>query len=152
MSGRRWPWLVIALVLAGTLTYGTVDDVGPRTDGQRLRGLYESVKCPQCQGQSVADSDAPAAKAIRAEIKRRIDAGEPDGEIRSYLVSRYGDDVLLTPSNDGLAGLVWFLPVAIFVCAVAGLAAAFRSWRRDRAPTVSADDRDLVAQALSTDD
>lgn len=149
MNASRVSWFVLLVVLFGALAAGTVDDTGPRTEGQRIRGLNESIKCPQCLGQSVADSDATAARAIRQEISRRVTEGQSDAEIRDYLASRYGDDVLLTPSSDGLTGLVWFLPVALFVIALAGLAAVFRRWRGDAAPAVTDADRTLVADALA---
>ena len=73
--------------------------------------MAETLKCPTCRSQSVADSEAPSAKAIRAEIARRLEAGESEDEIRDYLVSRFGEEILLTPSSSGVTGLVWVLPV-----------------------------------------
>ena len=109
LSRARWPWLVLAALLAGALVVATVGDPGPRTTAERARGVAESIKCPTCQGQSVADSSAPAARAIRTEIARRIEAGETDDEIRDYIAGIYGEENLLTPPRDGVAGLVWFL-------------------------------------------
>ena len=95
----------------------------------------------------MADSSAPAARAIRTEIARRIEAGETDDEIRDYIAGIYGEENLLTPPRDGVAGLVWFLPVAGLVVAAGGLAVVFRQWRSPEDVEVSEEDRDLVAQA-----
>jgi cytochrome c-type biogenesis protein CcmH len=127
---RRWSWAAVVAVAVALLVYGTVDAGGARTDEDRVEGLAETIKCPTCRSQSAADSDAPASRAIRTEIARRVDAGQSDGEIRAYFRSRYGEEILLTPSSSGVAGLVWILPVAALVVAVFGLGLAFRRWRR----------------------
>jgi cytochrome c-type biogenesis protein CcmH len=85
---------------------------------------------------------------VREEIRRRVTAGEADAEIRAALVARFGTDILLKPQGRGVAALVWALPVAGLVCAVAGLAVAFRRWRPRRGVTASPDDRARVARAL----
>lgn len=147
LSRSRWPWLVLVALLAGALVTAAVGDRGPRTTAERTRELAETIKCPTCQGQSVAGSDATAAKSIRTEIARRIGEGQSDDEIRNYIAGLYGDEALLTPPRSGVAGLIWFLPVAFFVLAVGGLIAAFRSWRIPSDLEISAADRELVEQA-----
>jgi cytochrome c-type biogenesis protein CcmH len=127
---RRLSWLSVALVVGGLLVYGTVDGRDARTDEERVQAIASTIKCPTCRSQSAADSDAPASRAIRAEIARRVADGERDGDIRAYFRSRYGEEILLTPSSSGVTGLVWVLPVAALVLAVLGLAVAFHRWRR----------------------
>lgn len=147
LSHARWPWLVLVALLAGGLAVATFGDSGVRTSDERARGLAETIKCPTCQGQSVADSSSPAAKNIRTEIVRRMEAGQTDEEIRDGIVSTYGEDLLLTPPRSGVGALVWFLPVALFVGAVGGLVATFRRWRTPADVEVSDADRVLVEQA-----
>jgi cytochrome c-type biogenesis protein CcmH/NrfF len=127
---------------------GTFDrSGGARSDEERAQALAEDFRCPTCAGQSVADSDAPAAKAIRTQIDRQIDEGRSDDEIRDYVLSRYPRSEQVPPRS-GLAGLVWVLPVAAVVVAVAALAVAFRRWRvvGDRR-AASEEDRVLVERA-----
>jgi cytochrome c-type biogenesis protein CcmH len=147
LSRARWPWILVLSLLAGALVVAAVGDDGPRTTAERSRSIAESIACPQCQGQSVADSEAPSARAIRTEVARRIEAGETDDQIRDYIAGIYGEDALLTPPNDGVAGLIWFLPVAGFVAAVGGLVVVFRRWRVPEDVEVSDEDRVLVEQA-----
>ncbi len=147
LSSARWPWLVLVALLVGALVVAAVGDGGPRTTEERARSLGQSIRCPTCSGQSVADSNAPAARNIRTEIGRRIESGQTDEQIRDYIGGIYGEDLLLTPSRSGVAGLVWFLPVALFVLAVGGLAAAFRRWRTPEITEVSEEDRALVERA-----
>lgn len=150
LSRARWPWLVLVALLAGALVTASVGDSGARTTAERTRDVAESIKCPTCQGQSVADSNAPSAKAIRTEVARRIEQGQTDDEIRDYIAGIYGDEYLLNPPRSGVAGLIWFLPVAFLVLAAGGLVAVFRSWRSPPDIEVSDDDRALVERALES--
>ncbi len=63
----------------------------------RARTLSAELRCMVCQNQSIDDSDAPLARDIRLLIRQRIAAGETNAAVRSYLVSRYGDFILLKP-------------------------------------------------------
>ena len=142
------PWLLMALVLAGALALGAGGGGGPRTERDRVTAIASEVRCPTCRGLSAAESDAKAAQAIRDEITERVRAGEGDGQIRAFLVSRYGRDILLKPEAGGVAGLVWALPVAAGVGAAAGLVVAFRRWRGRGGGDPSPEDEALVARAL----
>ena len=147
LSRARWPWILVLALFAGALVVAAVGDRGPRTTAERARSISESIACPQCRGQSVADSEAPSARAIRTEVARRIEAGETDDQIRDYIAGIYGEEALLTPPSDGVAGLIWFLPVAGLVAAVGGLVVVFRRWRVPEDVEVSDEDRVLVEQA-----
>ncbi len=150
VSRARWPWVLLVALLAGGLVVAAIGDGGPRTTAERARSISESIKCPTCQGQSVADSSAPSARAIRTEVARRIEGGETDDQIRDYIAGIYGEEALLTPPSDGVAGLIWFLPVAGLVAALGALAVVFRRWRVPEDVEVSDEDRVLVEQARRT--
>lgn len=146
---RRWlPWAALVVVVGAALAVGTLErGGGARSDEDRAQVLAERFRCPTCRGQSVADSDAPAAQAIRQQIERQIDEGRTDAEIRDYVLSRYPRSEQVPPRS-GLAGLVWVLPVAAVVVAAFALAVAFRRWRvvaERRAATE--EDRALVERA-----
>lgn len=145
---RRWSWLIIVALVLVALVRNGVDSGPPRTGEERMRAIASTMKCPVCRSQSVADSDVAAARSIRTEISRRIDQGEEDDEIRDAIASTYGDDLQLTPSRSGFAGLVWILPVVALVLALAGLTAAFARWRRMSPDETSDEDRALVDRAL----
>ncbi len=143
-----WPYVVMALLLTVALVIGADVGGGPPSDSERVFALSRQILCPKCSGQAVAESESVAAKEIRADIARRVDDGETDDQIRAYYVSRYGEDVLLTPPSEGVAGLVWVIPVAGAIMALAALAFVFRRWQRR--PKVHATDADrvLVDRAL----
>jgi cytochrome c-type biogenesis protein CcmH len=143
---RAAGWLALAAVLVVALVVGVASDPPARTDADRARALAETVACPQCDGQSVADSDSDAAKGIRTRIDQRIAEGASDAQIRDEFAAAYGERVLLTPGRSGVSSLVWTLPVVALVAAFAGLAFAFRRWRGGAAQ-VSDADRALVDRA-----
>jgi cytochrome c-type biogenesis protein CcmH len=122
-------YAVMGVVLVVALAIGTRPDHAPTAD-ERASALAETIMCPVCRGQSVAQSDSVSANAIRGDITRRIAAGESDQQIRSYYAQTLGEDVLLKPRASGWGGLIWVLPVAAFVAAGAGLGYAFWRWRR----------------------
>lgn len=147
----RLSYALMAVVLVGALVLGTRSDGGPRTATERAHALAETIRCPVCKSQSAAESETVAAAAVRAEIDRRIADGETDAQIRDFFASRYGQEILLTPTASGITGLVWILPVVALVLAVAGLVVAFRRWRVRPNVTVTDEDRAIVAEARGTD-
>lgn len=145
---RSWlPYVVFCPLLVAALVVGSRGGKEPVTTQQRVDRIARQVRCPTCASQSVADSRAPASDAIRDEVRRRVDNGERDPEILSFLVGRYGKDIMLKPEAKGVTGLVWALPLVGAVCALAGLGFAFRRWRIRPPTDVSEEDRALVAEA-----
>ena len=142
----------MALVLGSALFVGTVTRSEPMTNADRLTAIARTLKCQQCVGESVAESDAEISRAIRKDIGLRLEAGQTDAQIREAYREQYGDEILLTPSSSGVTGLVWILPVVLLVVALAGLAAAFSRWRVRGEVHATAADRALVADALGQPD
>ena len=120
----------------------------PPTDAERVQRITEGVRCPTCRSQSVADSDAPAARIIRDEVLRRVTEGQSDEQIEAYLFGRYGDSIRLEPEREGVSAVVWVLPVVGVATAVGALTFFFRRRWRPGGRRVSAEDRALVEQAL----
>lgn len=148
MTRRLLPWIGLGLVLAVTLGVVVWPD-GEPSDAARARALAEEFRCPECQGLSAADSSASTSRAIRDDIRDRIEAGQSDAEIRQAMVDRFGESVLLKPESGGLGLLVWGLPVAALVLGAGGLALALRRWRRQPEMHATAADEALVEQARS---
>ncbi|MET0728691.1 MAG: cytochrome c-type biogenesis protein CcmH [Acidimicrobiales bacterium] len=145
---RRWSWLAIVALVLVSLVRAAASEGPPRTEAERVQDISATLKCPTCRSQSVAGSDAAAARAIRAEITRRVADGQSAGEIRDAIASTY-DDVQLIPGRSGVEGLVWVLPVVALVLGLAGVTAAFARWRRTPLTHASDADRALVDDALT---
>lgn len=131
-------------MLVGALAVGSRGQSGPPTEDQRVRRVTSVVRCPTCRGLSVAQSDAPSSESVRDEVRRRVQGGETDAQIKGYLVSRYGEDVLLQPRSV----LVWALPVAGATAAVGGLSLVLRRRRVRPGRRVSDADQALVERAM----
>lgn len=150
MIRRVLPGVALAAVIVVALVIGGAGgDKGPRTPAARAQSIGEDLRCPVCQGLSVADSHSPTAEAMREDIRRRVDAGESAEAVKAYYVSRYGEWVLLRPDASGVGGLVWILPIAGLLLAAGGLGLAFRRWRRQPAVAATDEDRALVEAALA---
>ena len=122
------------------------DNGGVETDGERVARLSESFACPECQWQSVSESNAAVAITIRQFIRNEVTKGSTDEEIRDQLVTSYTSRVLLNPPGEGFSSLIWILPVMVFV---GGSAAVGWTVRRssDGSRDATDADRALVAQA-----
>ena len=96
--------------------YRQLDD--PALEAQ-AKALMETLRCLTCQGQSIADSDAPLAGDMRNQVRQRIAAGEEPEAIRGWLVERYGDYVSYAPSLSAKTWPLFALP--LFVLALAAL-------------------------------
>ena len=79
----------------------------------RALELMQRLRCIQCQGQSIHDSDAPIAAAMRHEVRERIKAGQSEAEIESWLIERYGDWISFAPPASGGGLVLWLLPVLL---------------------------------------
>jgi cytochrome c-type biogenesis protein CcmH len=94
-------------------------------DQQRLRfqQLTDELRCPKCQNQNIADSNAPIAADLRREIHRMLNERRSDDEIINFMSSRYGDFVLYKPRLTPQTFLLWYGPPAllIFGLVMAGL-------------------------------
>ncbi|MGI9482365.1 MAG: cytochrome c-type biogenesis protein [Hyphomicrobiales bacterium] len=82
---------------------------------QRARDLSAELRCLVCQNQSIDDSDAPLAKDLRVLVRERLTAGDTNEEVKSFIVQRYGEFVLLKPYFGLHTLLLWSLPFVLFV-------------------------------------
>jgi len=148
---RRWgPWIALGIVVAIALAVVLWPN-GDQSPAARAHALETELKCPECQGLSVAESQAPTSRAIRADIKRRIARGQSDAEIRQAYVEDYGESILLSPRDSGISLIVWVLPVVVLVLGATGIVFALRRNREE--PHLHATDADerLVERTRADD-
>ena len=137
MSIRRTAFTVGATALAALglmIIVAWLRPSGPMSHAQQAAQLEAQLRCPDCQGLSVAESQTTAAAAIRTEVEHRLAAGQSEEQVRAYFVSRYGDWILLEPASFPW----WLLPFGAVLLGAAGLAAWLWAGRgrspRDLAP------------------
>ena len=146
---RWWPWAAIAVVAVTVLVLGTRSDGTPRTNSERIIAIEKTVRCPECRGQSIFESEAAVSKSLREFVATEVSAGRTDDQIRAEIEAKFPGTSLLPPSS-GLGALVWIVPVVATIVAAGALGYAFLRWSRQAstAGDPTDDDRVLVAAAL----
>ena len=135
--GRRWRGLAIAAVVLAAVVFAVVgltraaETPNAVTREQQIDQIAASLRCPTCQGLSVADSPSQLAEGMRGIIADQVARGRSPDQIRAWFVDRYGPWILLAPPATGVSALVWVLPVGAFV---AGVVIAWRRLRRGASP------------------
>ncbi len=102
--------IAIVLVLSSTV---------PVTDADRVDRLARELRCPDCQGLSVADSPTASAREIRRQIGLLVEDGTTDDGVRAHFVDRYGQWILLAPSSPA----AWIIPFAVVAAGTLALGA-----------------------------
>ena len=97
----------------------------------RARALQRQLRCLVCQGESIDESGATLAADLRHLVRQQMADGKSDGEIKQYLVARYGDFILMQPPLQPDTYILWLAPFVVLLGA-GGVAV----WviRRARAP------------------
>lgn len=117
----------------------------------RYHALSQELRCPKCQNQNIADSNAPISQDLRQLLYQQLEAGADDEEILDYMVARYGEFVRYRPSADGATLWLWLAPVVLLLLGGLVLILVLRQSRT--APTASVDEADRERlQALLKDE
>lgn len=114
-----------------------------KIDEKRFQSLTRELRCPKCQNQNIADSDAPLAQDMRDLTYDMIIDGQADAQIIAYMVDRYGDFVMYNPPVKPVTWLLWFSP---FVLLILILGVVFLAKGRKRKPKVVAETTELSAE------
>lgn len=107
----------------------------------RARGVFKEVRCLVCQNETIDDSHAPLAADLRRVVREQITAGRSDGQVKDFLIQRYGEFVLFKPRFSPGNAILWLAP---FVIVLGGLAVTLGLRRR----TVSDEPLNAEEQAL----
>jgi cytochrome c-type biogenesis protein CcmH len=139
---KRWLPAVALGGLLGLLAVGVALSLRPgdeQTVAGRADALARDLRCPDCQGLSVADSPTASAQEIRRQIDALLADGASNDDVRAHFVERYGEWILLAPSSP----LAWIVPFAVVLGAAAGLATWLMRGRTPPPPTaeLSAEER-----------
>ena len=115
---------VFAGLLISLVAYGAIDTYEFRDEAERerYRTLTEELRCPKCQNQNIADSNAPIAMDLRKDIFRMLEEGQSNDQIIDYLVARYGDFVRYRPPVTKTTLLLWYGPAALLILGLGVLA------------------------------
>lgn len=143
---------VLSLGLAGT-AHAAIDSYAFHDDAERARyvELSKELRCPKCQNQDIADSNAPIAADLRKEIYRMLGEGKSNQQIIDFMVDRYGDFVRYKPALNSRTWLLWFGPAGLLLggVLVIGLIVSRRRGKRtEDADVLSDEERQRLAHLL----
>lgn len=106
----------------------TYEELPPELE-ERAQRIYSGVMCPQCAGQTIDESNAPIAEAMRTAIKAQLRNGATDDAIVDSLVQSYGEGILASPPTRGFSLLAWLVPPLALLLGAAAVFFAIRSMR-----------------------
>ncbi|WP_324831124.1 cytochrome c-type biogenesis protein [Pseudomonas saxonica] len=151
---KRW---LAAVALGLTLTgaaQAAIDTYEFANDAERarFRELTQELRCPKCQNQDIADSNAPIATDLRREIYRMLGEGKSNQQIIDFMVDRYGDFVRYKPALTGKTSVLWFGPLALLLGGVVLIGVIVGHRRRvlqaEGAGSLSSEERQRLAALL----
>ena len=122
--------IVMLMMLVGSA-------LGAASMEEQVRQIATELRCPVCQGLSVADSPSGMADQMRDLIRERLEKGESPEAVKAYFVERYGEWILLAPKQEGFNLLVWVLPFLGLGGGAVGILLVLKRWRQ-RPSAVSA--------------
>ncbi len=116
---------------------------------RRYLELGAELRCPKCQNQNIADSNAPIAADLRRQLHSQLHAGRSDAEIADYMVRRYGEFVLYRPRWSAYTAPLWLAPALLLLMGLGLAGAALRRSPRARGRgAMSADERRRLRELL----
>jgi cytochrome c-type biogenesis protein CcmH len=130
--------MVLALFVSAAPAFAVNPDemLGDPALESRARAISAELRCMVCQNQSIDDSNAELAKDLRLLVRKRITDGDSDQQVMSYIVSRYGEFVLLKPRFEAKTVLLWGAPILLIL--LGGLSLVVFARRYAGQPTGSA--------------
>jgi cytochrome c-type biogenesis protein CcmH len=141
--------LVSALLTSGVALAVKPDEMlaDPALEA-RARALSEGLRCMVCQNQSIDESDADLARDLRILVRERLKAGDTDQQVIDYIVSRYGEYVLLKPRFDLRNALLWGAPVLLLLVGGTFVLRAARTRKTAEAGTLSEQEKAALEALL----
>ena len=128
-KGALFLLLAIVVLLAALWSFMSLNASAHNTLDQRVQEVGAQLKCPVCQGESVADSPSLLAQQMRGSIREQLQAGKSEQEVIQYFVNSYGQDIVWTPQWQGFTLLAWLAPIVLLLGGLGLLFLTLREWR-----------------------
>ena len=93
---------------------------------ERANNLFKETRCLVCEGQNIYESNSDSAEDMKKLISEMIIDGNSDNEIKSFLVSRYGDWIIMTPPINQSTYFLWFSPIVILLIGIVFILRKFK--------------------------
>lgn len=128
---RSLLWLLALLAFMGAIwLYLFLLTPAPQTLDQRVYEVAEQLKCPVCQNESVASSSASVATEMRSAIRQQLQSGKSEQQVLAYFAAHYGNQILLTPPQEGFNLLAWLMPLIMLLFGLGVVSFVAYNWRK----------------------
>lgn len=120
--------LLVAAILPGASALAVIETYEFDTDAlyERYKVLSDELRCPKCQNQNIAASNAPIAQDLRKQLHQQLHEGKSDDEIVDFMVQRYGEFVLYRPRWSAATALLWLAPALLLGLGIVIVASIMR--------------------------
>lgn len=139
--------LLCAMFLSGQLLASSaIVEFSDESLRVRYQQLIQELRCPKCQNQNLADSNAPISQDLRAQVQSLLEEGMSDRQIKDYLKARYSDFILYRPEVNKTTWLLWAAPVLFMFI---GAWVVYSLYRQKNTPKSVVASADAVAEPES---
>jgi cytochrome c-type biogenesis protein CcmH len=147
---KRWLAIAAALVCIAAAP-DPADMLKDPAQEARARALFSQIRCVVCQNESIDDSQAELAHDLRQVVRAQVAEGRSDQEIQAFLVSKYGDFILLRPRFNATTAIIWVTPFAIVLVGI-GLLVARRRRQVEAEADLSDEEQARLKSMVETTD
>ncbi len=145
--------LILAALAVMAAVWSTLLIIKPKQEtlDQRVQDVASQLRCPVCQGESVADSQATIAQQMRQVIREQLQSGKSEQDVVQYFVRSYGDQIVWLPPWQGFSLLAWLVPMAFLLGGAVLVVIVLCEWRADvavaGASKIVLDENEIVLDA-----
>ena len=136
--------LAVVAIVSAIWSYVFLLNPPQQTLDSRVHDVASQLKCPICQGESVADSPSQLSQQMRGVIRQQLLSGKSEQEVIQYFQASYGEQIVWSPPWQGFTLLAWLVPIALLLAGALLLLFVLRDWRTRPLIGLHADDVELA--------
>ena len=137
--------LAVLAIVGAVWSYVFLQNPPQPTLDQRVHDVASQLRCPICQGESVADSPSELAQQMRGVIRQQLQSGRSEQEVIQYFRTSYGDQIVWSPPWQGFTLLAWLVPIGLLLAGIILLLFVLRDWRALAPSSSIAGDAELAS-------
>jgi len=137
--------LAVLAIVGAVWSYVFLQNPPQPSLDQRVHDVASQLRCPICQGESVADSPSQLAQQMRGVIRQQLQSGKSEQEVIQYFRTSYGDQIVWLPPWQGFTLLAWLVPIGLLLAGIILLFFVLRDWRALAPASSTAADPELAS-------
>lgn len=137
--------LAVLAIVGAVWSYVFLQNPPQPSLDQRVHDVASQLRCPICQGESVADSPSQLAQQMRGVIRQQLQSGKSEQEVIQYFRTSYGDQIVWSPPWQGFTLLAWLVPIGLLLAGIILLFFVLRDWRALAPASSTASDAELAS-------